>query len=173
MFLTKVQALYDIESEIVDAMPKMIENASDQDLKDALERHLAETREQVTRLENIFDLLGEERDKQKSEAIRGLIKDAEWMMKNVAEGDPRDVAIISASRSIEHYEMSSYLGAQEWAEMLDDEGVSALLEETFEEEEAAEEKLSELATEIAERMSGDEDEEDDEETEDIETIEED
>ncbi len=155
LFLLKIQALYDIESELVEALPEMAEAATDSDLKEALESHLTETRGQLTRLENIFDLLGEEKEKTKVEAIRGLVKDGEWLVKNVAEGDTLDVALISAARAVEHYEMAAYMAAQEWAELLDDEGVSALLEKTFEEEEAAEEKLAMLSTQICERLSND------------------
>ncbi|MBX4181734.1 DUF892 family protein [Candidatus Parcubacteria bacterium] len=159
LLITKVKALYDIESEIIEALPKMAEGATDDELKEALDHHLEETEEQASRLENIFDLLGEEKDKLKVEAIRGLVKDGEWIMKNSEEGDARDLAIISAARYVEHYEMAGYMSAQELAEMLGDEGVSSLLEESLEEEQAADEKLSECATAIAERMSDDAEEE--------------
>ncbi len=155
MFLTKIQALYDIETELVEALPKMAEAASDSDLKTAFEEHLDETQGHVERLENIFDLLGEKPERLEVEAIRGLVRDGEWVIKNTEEGDARDAAIIGAARHVEHYEMAGYMTAQEWAEMLGDEGVSALLEETMEEEEAADEKLSELGTQIAERLNED------------------
>jgi ferritin-like metal-binding protein YciE len=158
LFITKLQALYDIESELVDALPKMAEGAKDPELQTAFEDHLEETKEHVERLENIFDLLEEEPTKLKTEAIRGLVKDSEWMMKNTEEGDVRDAALISAARYVEHYEMAGYMGAQEWAEMLADEGVSSILEKTLEEEQAAEEKLSELATQVSERLNSDADE---------------
>jgi ferritin-like metal-binding protein YciE len=155
----KVQSLYDIENELVAALPTMAEAATDPDLKQAFTDHLEETEFHVKRIEDIFDLMGEEKDKAKSEAIRGLVKDAQWLVKNVESGDALDTALIAAARGVEHFEMSKYMAAQEWADMCGDEGVSALLEETFDEEEAAEEKLGELATTIAERISGDEDEE--------------
>lgn len=158
LLVVKIQALYDIESELVKALPKMAEAATDTDLKEAFTEHLSETEFQVKRLEDIFDLLNEEHEKEESQAIRGLVKDSEWLVKNVEEGDALDVALIAAARSVEHFEMAKYVAAQEWAEMLGDEGVSALLEETFEEEENAEEKLGELATTIIERINGDEDE---------------
>lgn len=159
LFVTKVKALYDIESELVEALPKMAEKATDPDLKEAFQHHLEETEFQVKRLEDIFDLLSEDREKLETEAIRGLVKDAEWLMKNVEEGDALDAALIGAAHAVEHYEMAKYMGAQEWAEMLGDEGVASLLEETFEEEQQASEKLTELGTTICERLSGDEEEE--------------
>ncbi len=158
LFIIKLQALYDIESQLVEALPKMAEGARDPDLQSAFEDHLEETKEHVERVETIFDLLEEEPEKLKVEAIRGLIADGEWMMKNSEEGDARDAALIGAARAVEHYEMAVYMGAQEWAEMLADEGVSSLLEKTLEEEQASEEKLSELATTISERLNDDVDE---------------
>jgi ferritin-like metal-binding protein YciE len=162
LLVTKIKALYDIEQELVKALPKMAEAATDIDLKEALQDHLNETEFQVKRLEDIFDLMNEDKEGLESDAIRGLVKDAEWLVKNVEEGDALDTAIIAACRTVEHLEISKYMAAQEWAEMLGDEGVSSLLEETFEEEEKAEEKLGELATMIAERISGDEDKDEEE-----------
>lgn len=155
MLIAELKALYDIESELVTALPKMVKEASDPDLKTALEDHLEETEEQVSRLEEAFDLLGEKPERERVEAIRGLVKDAEKHMKEADDGDARDLMIIHSGSHVEHYEMAGYISAQEWAEMLGDEGVSALLEKTLEEEENAEEKLSELGTQIAERLMED------------------
>jgi len=163
LLIVKLQALYDTEGELVKALPKMAKAATDEDLSAAFEDHLEETKAQVERLENIFDLLGEKAKKIKGDAIRGLVTDSEWVIKNTEEGDARDIALIAAARYVEHYEMAGYMGAQEWAEMLGDEGVAALLEETLEEEEKAEEKLSEIATQITERLAEDAEEEDEEE----------
>jgi ferritin-like metal-binding protein YciE len=156
---TKVRALYDIEHELVAALPTMAEAATDPELKEAFETHLDETRNQAERLEEVLDLLGEEKEKLKAEGIRGMVKDAEWLTENVEEGDALDTALIAAARSVEHYEMSGYMAAQEWAEMLGEEEASSILTEIFEEEEDAEEKLSELGTQIAERINNDAEEE--------------
>jgi ferritin-like metal-binding protein YciE len=157
---TKIRALYDIENELIEALPTMAEAATDSDLKEAFETHLEETRNQAERLEEVCDLLGEEKEKLKAEGIRGMVKDAEWLVKNVEEGDALDTALIAAARSVEHYEMAGYMAAQEWAEMLGQEEASSILTEIFEEEEAADEKLGELGTLIAERANNDEEEED-------------
>jgi ferritin-like metal-binding protein YciE len=152
---TKVRALYDIENELVAALPTMAESATDPELKEAFEMHLDETRNQAERLEEVLDLLGEEKEKLKVEGIRGMIKDAKWLTDNIDEGDALDTALIAAARSVEHYEMAGYMAAQEWAEMLGEEEASSILTEIFEEEEAADEKLSELGTQIAERVNED------------------
>ena len=163
MFLTKIQALYDIENELVKALPKMAKGATDPDLKAAFEEHLEETKGHVQKLESIFGVLDEKPKKLKTEAIRGLVADGEWLMKNTEEGDARDAALIAAARHVEHYEMAGYMGAQEWAEMLGNEDASSLLEETLTEEEAADEKLSEIGTRIGERLAEDAEEDEEEE----------
>lgn len=161
LFLVKIQSLYDIENELVEALPKMEEVATEPDLKEAFREHLDETRGHVSRLENVFELLGEEPEKMKVEAVRGLIKDAEWCVKNVEEGDALDAVLISAARSVEHFEMSKYMAAQEWAEMMGEDEISDLLTETFEEEENADEKLEGLSSDIIGRVKeGDESEDD-------------
>jgi ferritin-like metal-binding protein YciE len=158
LLVTKVQVLYDIETQLVEALPTMAEAATDPDLKEAFREHLDETRGHVSRIENIFDLLGEDKEKLESDAIRGLIKDGEWSIKNVEEGDALDTALIGAAMSVEHFEMAKYISAQEWAEMLGEDEISDILTETFEEEENASEKLGELGTEIAARVNENEDE---------------
>lgn len=160
MFLTKIQALYDIESELVKALPKMAKAATDSELKKAFEDHLEETKGHVKRLQDIFDLLKAKPKKLKVEAIRGLVADGAWVMKNTEKGNQRDAALVGAALYVEHYEMAGYLGAQEWAEMIGNEEASSLLEETLSEEEAAEEKLADLGTQITERIAEDADEED-------------
>lgn len=153
LLVMKIQSLYDIESELTEALPKMAEAATDPDLKEAFREHLDETRGHVSRLENIFDLLGEEKEKLEVDAIRGLIKDGEWCTKNIEEGPALDTALIGAARAVEHYEMAKYMVAQEIAELFEEDEISELLTETFEEEENSDEKLSELGTEIASRVS--------------------
>lgn len=150
---TKVRTLYDIENELIAALPTMAGSATDPELKEAFETHLDETRNQAERLEEVLDLLGEEKERLKAEGIRGMIKDAEWLTDNVEKGDALDTALIAAARSVEHYEMAGYMAAQEWAEMLEEEEISSILTEIFEEEEAADEKLSEIGTQIAERIN--------------------
>ncbi len=162
ILVTKIQALYDIESELVKALPKMAKGATDPELRKAFEEHLEETKGHVERLEDIFDLMKAKPKKLKVEAIRGLVADGAWVMKNTEKGNPRDAALIGAALYVEHYEMAGYMGAQEWAEMIGNAEVAALLEETLGEEEAAEEKLGDLGTQITERIANDAEEDEDE-----------
>lgn len=159
LLITKVQVLYDIETQLVEALPTMAEASTDPDLKEALREHLDETRGHVSRIENIFELLGEEKEKLESDAIRGLIKDGEWCVKNVEGGNALDTALIGSALSVEHFEMAKYMSAQEWAEMLGEDEISDILTGTFEEEENSAERLGEIGREIATRISGSEVEE--------------
>ncbi len=160
LFILKLQALYAIENELVKALPKMAKNATDEDLKEGFTMHLDETRTQVERLEQAFTLLEMKQTKTKVEAIRGLAKDAEWVIKNINEDRARDAALISAARYVEHYEMAGYLTAIQWAQELGYDEVRILLEETLQEEMGADEKLAGLAQEkIDDAANSDEDDE--------------
>ncbi len=152
LFVVKIQALYDVEQQLVKALPKMAKVATDQDLKEAFRDHLEETRFHVTRLENIFDLLGIKRKKLPAEAIRGLIADGEWCVKNIAKGEALDATLAGAARYVEHYEIASYLSAQAWAELLGEKEIASLLEDTLKEEVQSDEKLSELGGAVSERL---------------------
>jgi ferritin-like metal-binding protein YciE len=147
MLIVKLKALYDIETELLDALPKMAEAATEPSLKEAFTSHLEETRGQLARLESAFALLGEKKEKEKVEGIRGMIKDAEWLIKNTAEGAALDTALVGAAQAVEHYEMALYAAGQEWAEKLGSEEVAALLKETEAEEANAAMKLGNLGAE--------------------------
>lgn len=153
LLINKLKALYDIESVIIDNLPNLAEAVRDTKLKKALEDHLEETKAQSKRLEDSFKLLKEAPGKLESEAIRGLVKDAEWVVENVEEGDARDLNIIAAASYVEHYEMAGYQAALMWAEKLDQADVADLLNMTFTEEESADGKMSDIANEIADRLT--------------------
>lgn len=145
LFLVKIKALYDIESELIKALPKMAKKATNPELKKGLEDHLKETKNQAGRLEQIFASLGLKPQKTKVEAIRGLTKDAAWVMQNVQPGPALDANLIAAGQHVEHFEMAGYGTAIEWAKLLGLQNAESLLEETLSEEKAADEKLNELA----------------------------
>jgi ferritin-like metal-binding protein YciE len=151
LLINKVKALYDIESVLIDNMPKMAEAATDRKLKVLLEEHLKETKEQSSRLEEVFKLLDVSPAKLESDAIRGLAKDAEWVIENIEDSDLLDLGIIGAASYVEHYEMAGYNMAIMLAEKLEENDVADLLNMTFTEEEAADGKLNDLAVGIAEK----------------------
>lgn len=140
-----MQALYDIESEIIKALPKMAKAATDGELKAGFEDHLEETKNQKARLEQIFELLEEKPKKTKVEAVRGLIEDTEWIIKQDTPAEVLDASLAASARYVEHYEIAGYTTALEWAELLDRTEIADLLAETLAEEIGAEETVSELA----------------------------
>ncbi len=152
MLIVKIQKLYDIETELAEALPKMSAAAMEPSLKECFKSHLDETRAQMQRLDSIFGILGEKREKEKSEGVRGLVKDAEWIIKNTSEGVPLDTALIGAAKATEAYEASLYSTAQEWAEKLPNEQIATLLKQSVAEETNAGTKLGNLGVEIISRI---------------------
>ncbi len=145
LLVNKLMALYDIETQIVKALPKMAKKAKNADLIKGFEIHLKETTGHVARLEKCFKLLDVKPKKLKSEAIRGLVDDATWVIKNVAAGPALDANLIAAAQYVEHYEIAGYGSALEWAKVLRQSVIEELLNQTLEEEKATDEKLSTLA----------------------------
>lgn len=146
LFEEELKDIYWAEKALLKAIPKMIKNASSEDLIDALENHLEETEEQVVRVEQVFEILGKKPTAKKCEAMEGLIKEAVSIMEECEEGAMCDAGIISAGQKIEHYEIASYGTLCQFAETLNLDEAVLLLEATLEEEKAADEKLSEVAT---------------------------
>lgn len=146
LFKDAVSDLYWAENHLVKALPKMISAASSPVLKKAIESHLTETQVHVTRLEQIFELLGEKAIAKKCDAMEGLSKEAEGIVEETPGGTAtRDVGIILASQKVEHYEIASYGGLHQLALTLGLDEVAGLLAQTLEEEKNADQKLSEVA----------------------------
>ncbi len=164
LFLMELGYLYDMEAEIVKALPKVIKKATDPELQDSLTEHLEETKSQAKRIEQVFAMVGEKPKKVKSAAIRGLIADGEDIMSEEPAPEILDAGIVATCRDIEHFEMAEYLTAIAWAEALGHQGAVELLEANLEEERNADMKLNEGNETILERaletVIGDADEED-------------
>ncbi len=143
-FLAELEEIYDAENQLIKALPKMAEAATHEELKDAFLSHLAETEEHVRRLEKIFDILGEKAAARKSKAMQSLIIEGS----ELAEEDFGDASLICASQKIEHYEIASYGCLRSWAQLLDMDDPANLLEETLDEENAADEHLTSLAVQV-------------------------
>ena len=126
--------IYGAEKAITQAIPKMISNASTPELIDALTEHLEVTRLQATRLEKVFKSLGMRPESKKCEAMDGLIKEAEDMMKSTEKGVVRDAGIIASAQKVEHYEIATYGTLRTFANTLGEDEATALLEETLNEE---------------------------------------
>lgn len=133
------------ERALVKALPKMAKNASSDELKDAIESHLTETENQVTRLEDIMRELGVSTQGKKCHGMDGLIAEGEEIMKMASDPDAADCGIICAAQKVEHYEIATYGTLKTWAETLGLDRVAELLDESLEEEYAADKKLTAIA----------------------------
>ena len=140
--------IYWAEKAISKAVPKMIDNATTPELVDALSEHLDVTEMQVTRLEKVFKSLGLKPEAKKCEAMEGLIKESEELMKSTEAGVVRDAGIISAAQKVEHYEIATYGTLRSFATLLGEDEAAALLEETLNEEKEADAALSAVAESI-------------------------
>lgn len=146
LFEDQLKDIYWAEKALVKALPKMIKNATSQKLIDALKSHFDETKNQVSRLEEVFESIDKKAATKKCDAMEGLIEEAEEIMGECEEGAMCDAGIISAGQKVEHYEIATYGTLCQFAETLGLTKAVKLLEATLKEEKAADEKLSQVAT---------------------------
>lgn len=149
----EVQDLYSAESQLVEALPKMAKAANDSKLKKAFEDHLDETKHQKKRLEKVAELLGIDPEGEKCKGMEGLIMEGDKMIKEDADPEVKDAGLIGAAQKVEHYEISGYGTARQFAEMLGKKEVANLLSESLEEEKDADETLTDLAVEKINKMA--------------------
>lgn len=147
LFEDGLKDIYWAENALLKAIPKLVEQTTSAELKDALNSHLKETKGQITRLEKVFSLIKVKAEGEKCEAMAGLIKEAADIMESCEEGSMRDAGIISAAQKVEHYEIATYGTLRQFAETLALTEVEKLLATTLQEEKEADLKLSEVAME--------------------------
>jgi len=160
----EVRDLYHAEKQLTKALPKLHKGATNPKLKQALDSHLGETEQQVSRLEEVLELLGERVRAKACAGMAGIIEEGSDILGEDFESAVMDAAIIAAAQRAEHYEIAAYGTAMAWAEALGLSEVAELLSQTLEEEKAADKKLSALAEEginAAASAEGDEDEDED------------
>ncbi|MBC7566346.1 MAG: ferritin-like domain-containing protein [Pedobacter sp.] len=146
LFLDSIKDIYWAENHLVKALPKMQEAATSVELSGAIQEHLAQTKEHVARLEQVFELLGEKAQAKKCDAMEGISKEGESIVERTEAGTAtRDVGIILASQKVEHYEIASYGGLVQLAITLGLTDVADLLAQTLAEEKDADTVLSEIA----------------------------
>lgn len=145
LYIEELRDLYSAENQIIEALPKMVEAASDQQLKDAFNTHLQETKGQVQRLEQIFNTLGKEPGGVTCNGMKGVLKEGEEMIKTRADEAVRDAGLISAAQRVEHYEMAGYGTARTYANLLGRSEDAQLLQATLDEEGETDHKLTRLA----------------------------
>lgn len=153
LFVEQIKDLYDAENRLVDAIPKMADAANSPQLKQALQSHLRETQGHVSRLEQVFREINLEPERQTCDAMKGLVAEGEAMVKAKGNPDVKDAAIIAAAQRVEHYEISAYGTARSFAQRLGLQKAPALLQQTLDEEKAADEKLNQIAESSVNRQA--------------------
>jgi ferritin-like metal-binding protein YciE len=151
LYIEELRDLYSAENQLVKALPKMAKAASAPELQDAFRTHLEETKNQVTRLETIFEGLGKTARGKTCKAMEGLVEEGAELMKEDAEPAILDAGLIAAAQRVEHYEMAGYGTVRTYARLLSETKAERLLQETLEEEGAADKKLTQLAETLINR----------------------
>ena len=145
----KINMLYDVETSLLKALPKVAKAVTEAELRRDITDHLEETKKQAERLEKMHVILGEKPTKFKSEAIEGLIDDTEWVIKRVKPQLSLDAALARSVQTVEHYEIALYLAAFAWAKELAKEDIATYLLESLNEEKEAEGKLDIVGKKLA------------------------
>lgn len=146
LFLDELKDIYWAEKHLAKALPKMAKAATSEDLRGAIENHIAETENQITRLEDVFSSVGEKAAAVKCEAMAGLLKEGEEIISETEKGTlTRDAGIISAAQKIEHYEIASYGTLRTLAMTLGYSDAAELLQATLEEEKNCDSLLTQIA----------------------------
>ena len=148
LFLDELKDLYSAEKQITKALPKMARAATAPKLKDAFQSHLEETNGQIGRLETIFEILKKKGTGKTCEGMKGVLSEGAEVLEETKKGDLRDSGLITAAQRVEHYEMAGYGGVREYARLLGQKEIVALLDATLKEEEAADKKLTLIAKEV-------------------------
>jgi ferritin-like metal-binding protein YciE len=145
LFHDQLRDMYDAERQLVKALPKMVKAANNEQLREGFEQHLRETEQQVSRIEQVFEMIGHKARGKTCEAMKGLVEEGKDTMEQDAEPEVRDAGLICAAQKVEHYEIASYGCLCTWAEQLGHHDAQRLLHENLEEEKRTDEKLTQLA----------------------------
>lgn len=176
-FLDGLKDVYFAEHRLVEALTKMKEAATTEELQDAFDDHKYMTQKQISRLEKVFNLIGEKAEEKKCDAILGIVSESEGIISSTEEGSmTRDAALIIAAQKAEHYEIASYGGLTAVAHTLGLSRVANLLQTTLDEEEDTDRNLTDIAEtsinfEALEDEESEDEESDEEDTDDEEDVE--
>lgn len=148
LYISQIQMLLSTEQQITKALPKMIEKATDTQLKDALQSHLQETEVQIARLQQILQEATGEAKEIKCKVLSALAEEAEDMIKDASDESVRDAALIAAAQRVEHYEIAAYGAVRHFAHILGQTAQAHLLNQTIKEEGHADHLLTEIANRV-------------------------
>ena len=149
LFLEEIADIYNAEQQLTKALPKMAKAARNEELRQGFEMHLQETENQVQRLEQVVDALGESMKRKTCKAMKGLIEEGSEIMQEQKGSAALDAALIAAAQKVEHYEIASYGTLCAWAKQMGHHDAIDLLHESLEEEKATDDRLTQLAENIA------------------------
>jgi ferritin-like metal-binding protein YciE len=148
LYVEELRDLYDAETQLVKALPKMAEGAGSEELREAFQEHLEQTKQHVQRLEQIFEGLGEKAKGEKCKGMEGLVKEGSDLLGEDMDEDVKDAAIIGAAQKVEHYEIAGYGTVRTFASLLGESEAEQLLQQTLDEEKETDQRLTELAEEL-------------------------
>jgi ferritin-like metal-binding protein YciE len=148
LYINQLQMLLSTEGQITDALPTMIDKATDTQLKQAFQSHLQETEGHITRLEQLLTELTGKAESIKCKALAGIITEAEDMIKDATDESVRDAALISAAQRVEHYEIATYGTMRTFAHILGLNSQAEILDKTIKEEGHADHLLTEIANRV-------------------------
>ena len=144
-FIDELRDAYDAEKQLTKALPKMAKKAGSEKLKSAFESHLKETENHVARLEQVFASIGEKPSGKHCDGIAGIIEEGKNVMDEEFQEPAMDACLIAGGQRAEHYEMAAYGSLIAWAKAMGHEKAAGLLQQTLEEEKAADKKLTSIA----------------------------
>lgn len=147
LFEHEIKDLYSAEEQLIEALPKMAEAATDKKLKQAFEKHLKETKDQYEKLKKVCDMCGIKPGGVKCVGMEGLIKEGQKMIKEKADADVKDAGLIAAAQRVEHYEIAGYGTARHFAKMIGQHKAAEILEDILHQEKKTDDTLNDLAIE--------------------------
>src|SRR5881398_2523663 len=148
LYIDELKDLYNAENQLLKALPKMAKAASSEELRDAFEKHLEQTKSHVERLEEVFEDIGEKPKGKTCKAMKGLIEEGSEILQEDGEESVLDAGIIVAAQKVEHYEIASYGSVRTFANLLGKDEEARLLQSTLDEESETNEILNRLAESI-------------------------
>ncbi len=148
LFVEQLRDLYDGEQQITNALPKLIEKASNPQLKSALQEHLEITQSQIRRLEQIFNSLSEDPSGESCKGMKGVIKEGDDLVSKADDAAVRDASIITSAQRVEHYEIAGYGTVKTYARQLGRQDFASTLEQILGEEKEADQKLTQIAESV-------------------------
>jgi len=154
LFLDQLADLLNAETQLTKALPKIAKAAQSEELREAINSHLEETEEHVERLNQVFEAVGGKPKSKTCKAMKGLIEEGSEIIQELKGKNSVDAGIIAAAQKVEHYEIASYGTVRAWAEQMGHSEAVRLLEETLEEEKAADDKLTKIAESVANTQAG-------------------